>query len=200
MNGTTVILASGNFPRKGGRAREILDVAQRVVCCDSSADAYRRHCRREPFVVIGDCDSVRGTFKNIVRIEEQDTNDLTKAIKYCKYNGFENLVVLGAFGKREDHSIGNIFRALDFGVDVVTDYGRFCCLEGDGEYPAAIGDAVSVFAADRDTRMTSKGLEWPLDDVVFDNLYCATLNRASSTKIILHATKRVYIYFPFKCK
>lgn len=193
-----VILAAGNFPKKGGVARRILDEAERVVCCDSAADAFRRNCGREPFAVVGDCDSVKGRFKTVVRVEEQDTNDLAKAVRFCRDNGIENIVILGATGKRDDHSLGNIFRALDFDIDVVTDYGRFTALEGIKTYRAEPGAGVSVFAPDPATEMTSRGLKWPLDGVRFENLYRATLNRAVDDEVTLSSTKRVYIYFPFK--
>lgn len=193
-----VILAAGNFPKKGGVARRILDEAERVVCCDSAADAFRRNCGREPFAVVGDCDSVKGRFKTVVRVEEQDTNDLAKAVRFCRDNGIENIVILGATGKRDDHSLGNIFRALDFDIDVVTDYGRFTALEGIKTYRAEPGAGVSVFAPDPATEMTSRGLKWPLDGVRFENLYRATLNRAVDGEVTLSSTKRVYIYFPFK--
>ena len=198
MKRLNVILAAGAFPKKGGEARRILDAAARVVCCDSAADAYRRNCGREPFAVVGDCDSVRGRFRNVVRVDEQDTNDLAKAVRFCREKGIGDLVILGATGKRDDHSIGNVFRALDFGVDVVTDYGRFTALEGRKTYRVKPRAGVSVFAPDPGTRMTSKGLEWPLDGVKFENLYCATLNRAVGCEVTLSATERVYIYFPFR--
>ena len=193
-----VILAAGAFPKKGGEARRILDSAERVVCCDSAADALRRNCGREPFAVVGDCDSVKGRFGNVVRVEEQDTNDLAKAVGFCREKGIGNLVILGATGKRDDHSLGNIFRALDFAIDVVTDYGRFTALEGTKTYRVKPGAGVSVFAVDPETEMTSKGLVWPLDGVRFENLYCATLNRTVGGEVTLSSTKRVYIYFPFK--
>lgn len=198
MKRLNVILAAGAFPKKGGEARRILDAAARVVCCDSAADAYRRNCGREPFAVVGDCDSVRGRFRNVVRVDEQDTNDLAKAVRFCREKGIGDLVILGATGKRDDHSIGNVFRALDFGVDVVTDYGRFTALEGSKTYRVKFRAGVSVFAPDPGTRMTSKGLEWPLDGVKFENLYCATLNRAVGCEVTLSTTERVYIYFPFR--
>lgn len=198
MKRLNVILAAGAFPKKGGEARRILDAAARVVCCDSAADAYRRNCGREPFAVVGDCDSVRGRFRNVVRVDEQDTNDLAKAVRFCREKGIGDLVILGATGKRDDHSIGNVFRALDFGVDVVTDYGRFTALEGSKTYRVKSRAGVSVFAPDPGTRMTSKGLEWPLDGVKFENLYCATLNRAVGCEVTLSTTERVYIYFPFR--
>lgn len=193
-----VILAAGAFPKKGGEARRILNSAQSVVCCDSAADAFRRNCGREPFAVVGDCDSVKGRFSNVVKVEEQDTNDLAKAVRFCREKGIGNLVILGATGKRDDHSLGNIFRALDFAIDVVTDYGRFTALEGTKTYRVKPGAGVSVFAVDPETEMTSNGLKWPLDGVKFENLYCATLNRAVGGEVTLSSTKRVYIYFPFK--
>ena len=193
---TVAILAAGEFPKRGGRAWEILASASAVVCCDSAADAYRRRMRREPAVVVGDGDSVRGRFRNIVRFpEDQDTNDLEKAARWCRENGYENPVVLGATGRREDHSIGNVFRALDLGLEIVTDYGRFVPLEGRKTFAVRKGAAISIFAPDRDTRMKSRGLEWPLDDVRFDTLYRATLNRATASRITLESDRRVCVYF-----
>ena len=197
MRAETVILASGDFPRRGGEAYRILMSAQRVVCCDSAADVYRRETLLEPCAVVGDCDSVRGEFKSLVKIEDQDTNDLTKAVEFCKANGWDFPVILGASGKREDHTIGNIFRALEYGLDVVTDYGRFTSLSSSGEYTIGKGASVSVFATERDTVMTSQALSWPLDGVVFKNRYCATLNRASADVIKLTTNRKVFLYFPF---
>lgn len=206
--GETVILAAGDFPRKGGKAWNLLVKADRVIACDSAADAYRRRFRRWPTVVIGDLDSLKSCGKVmrrrldaagkppvVIRVPEQDTNDLAKAVRYCAAQGWRNPVVLGATGRREDHTLGNVFRALDFGLEVVSDYGRFVPVEGKATFRLAKGSPVSVFASDPATRMTSRGLEWPLDGVVFENLYCATLNRASAATVTLTATKRVYIYF-----
>ena len=194
MNADTVILAAGDFPSAGSRAWGILMEAKRVICCDSAADVYRAKTGREPTAVVGDCDSVRGTFKTLVRIADQDTNDLAKAVEYCQSRGWSDPVILGACGKREDHAIGNVFRALEYGLDVVTDHGRFTALEVHGAYEVGKGASVSVFATERDTVMTSKGLRWPLDGVKFSNLYCATLNRADADVIELSTNRRVYVY------
>ena len=40
--GATVILAAGDFPRRGGAAWRLLKSATRVVACDGAANAYRR--------------------------------------------------------------------------------------------------------------------------------------------------------------
>ena len=195
MKAATVILAAGDFPRKNGEAARLLAAARRVICCDSAADAYRRRLRREPTVVIGDCDSVRGRFRSVVRIAEQETNDLAKAVRYCAQKGWRRPVLLGVTGKRDDHTLGNIFRAFEFGLEIVTDYGRFVPVRRRATFAVSPGTPVSIFAVDPRTRMTSRGLEWPLDAVKFRNLYCATLNRATARRVTLTATRPVYVYF-----
>lgn len=195
MKRSVVILAAGDFPRKGGEARRLLDEADIVVCCDSAGDRYRRRTGREPYAVVGDCDSVHGRYNAIVRIAEQETNDLEKAVRYCRGKGWRKPVVLGSTGRREDHSLGNIFRAMALGLEVVSDYGRFVPFCGRRVFSAKKGAAVSVFATDPDTKMSSKGLEWPLDGVVFTNLYCATLNRATGERVVIESDRPAFVYF-----
>ena len=130
----------------------------------------------------------------VVRIEGQDDNDLAKAVAYCRRKRWKNPVILGACGKREDHAIGNVFRALEFGLEIVTGSGRFVPVCGRKTFRVRPGTAVSVFAPDSTTRMTSRGLEWPLDGVRFQNLYCATLNRATSSRVALTANRPVSVF------
>ncbi len=199
MRAPTIILAAGDFPKKGTKAYTTLAAAQRVVCCDSAADAYRKEFRREPTLVVGDCDSVRGRFAAIEKISEQETNDLEKAIRVCQKKAWANLLILGATGKREDHTLGNIFRALDFGIPILTDFGFFHVLEPSkvNRFKMPLGAALSIFAPNPKTRMTSTGLEWPLDKVRFRNLYCATLNRTTRRTITLATTHRAFLYEAF---
>jgi len=197
MSRMTVILAAGSFPRNGTAARRILDGATRVVCCDSAADAYRRRTGREPTAVVGDCDSLKGAFSRVVRVAEQETNDLEKAVRFCLARGWKRPVILGAMGRREDHALGNLFRAMEHGLEVVADYGRFVPIVGETSFRVGKGTPVSIFA-NAGTRMRSTGLEWPLDGVTFSNFHCATLNRANVDRIELVSDRPAYAYFPDK--
>ena len=196
MESRTVILANGEFPRKGGTAWRLLAAARRVVCCDGAADAYRRHFAKCPTVVVGDFDSISDTSCRctLVVSPDQETNDLEKAIAYCAMRGWREPVIVGATGKREDHTLGNVFRALDCGCEIVTDLGRFVPVCGKATLKVRKGAAVSVFAPDPKTRMTSKELKWPLAPVKFRNLYCATLNRATASRVTLTTTKPVSVF------
>ena len=199
MEHRTVILAAGDFPRKGGAAWKLLVGATRVVACDSAADAYRRRFRKWPTVIIGDLDSFSrpNLFPlpfSLIPVPDQDTNDLEKALAYCAQQGWRNPVIVGATGKREDHTLGNVFRALDYNCTIVTDLGRFIPVRNKATLTVAKGATVSIFAPDPKTRMTSKGLKWPLAPVRFRNLYCATLNRTTGLRVTLTATRPTIVY------
>lgn len=195
MTGRTAILAAGDFPRKGGEAFRLLASAERVVACDGAAAAYRRAFGRWPSVVVGDLDSIGGRLPACaVRIASQDTNDLSKAIAFCRARGWGDLVVLGATGRREDHAIGNVYRALAEGVRIVSDFGEFLPVCGRLKFKTWKGAGVSVFAPDPLTKMTSRGLRWKLAGVRFENAWCATLNRAAAENVTVTSDRPAFVY------
>ena len=202
----TIILAAGQFPRKDGIGHRLLAEAGRIVCCDGAVAACRRAFGRFPDVIVGDLDSAsprllasaRAAGCEVVRVAEQETNDLEKALLLCRRRRWRVTAVVGAAGGREDHLISNVFRALAYGVELVTDAGRFVPVDGRRRLRVWKGAAVSVFAPDPTTRMTSRGLVWPLDGIPFPNLYCATLNRASAATIELTTTKPVLVYLAYE--
>ena len=195
MTKRTVILAAGDFPQKGGEPYRLLASADCVVACDGAADAYRREFGRWPDAVVGDLDSASAAARvRGVRIPDQDSNDLTKAMAWCRGHCRGELVIVGATGRREDHAIGNVYRALDAGVRIVTEYGEFLPVRGVARFRTWKGAGVSVFAPDPRTRMSSRGLRWKLDGVRFANAWCATLNRASSETVTVASDRAAFVY------
>ena len=199
MKNRTVILAAGDFPSRGSEPERVLLSAERVVACDSAAASFRRRFRRWSDVVIGDFDSLesvctRSGACEFVHVAEQETNDLDKAIRYCREKGWNDLVIVGATGLREDHTIGNVYRALAAEVPVVSEYGKFHPVRGKLTLRVGKGAGVSVFAPDPATKMTSRGLEWKLDGVKFLNPFCATLNRASAETIAVTSNRPAFVY------
>ena len=196
----TVILAAGEFPPHGSEPERLLMSAERVVACDSAAAAYRRRFGRWPDAIVGDLDSLppnalSAARRRIVRVADQETNDLDKAISCCRARGWtDGLVIVGATGKRTDHAIGNVYRALAAEVPVVEAEGEFMPVRGKLTFRTWKGAGVSVFAPDAKTRMTSRGLRWKLDGVTFANPFCATLNRASSETVTVTATRPAFVY------
>ena len=98
--------------------------------------------------------------------------------------------ILGATGKREDHTIGNLSLLMEYAreydleargitIDIISDNGTFFPITDTIELHCGKGRRISIFCPDNTLKMTSTGLEWPVDNVVFDNWWKATLNRAS---------------------
>ncbi|MBP5640913.1 MAG: thiamine diphosphokinase [Victivallales bacterium] len=183
---TTVILANGTFP-SSQRPLEILRSAARVVCCDGAADA----CLAAGFlpeVVIGDLDSLPKNLterlsERIVHVSEQETNDLNKALRYCLEHGWDSIVILGATGKREDHTLGNLSLLVDFSekipdISMVTDDGEFIVLRHSGTSSCRCGQQISIFAMEPDTHIESRGLKYPLNGLAPTRWWQATLNEA----------------------
>ena len=197
-----VILCDGAFPTEPFPLF-LLDHAEGVVCCDGALQKLLAHNPdARPLVIVGDMDSLpkelQERFQDCLFHEtEQDYNDLTKAMRWVlsHHPEVEEITILGATGLREDHTIGNLgllmeyTRLFDLGdrrVTMVSDYGSAFAITDSSDLHLGEGRRISLFAADNSLRITSEGLEWPLDHVVFDAWWKATLNRTSAPIVSLH--------------
>ena len=191
-----VILCDGAFPTEP-YPLYLLESAQGLVCCDGAFQKYLDHFPegRLPIAVIGDLDSLSAELKEkyaslLVPIAEQEHNDQTKAVRWVLENHPEvsEISILGATGLREDHTIGNLGLLMDYPrqlplgerkVQIVSDYGTAFTVTDSCELHLGEGRRISIFSADNSLRICSEGLEWPLDDVVFDAWWKATLHRTT---------------------
>ena len=205
---TAVIVGNGQFPKKEYPLYP-LESADYVVCCDGALDTYLRHFSgrnlRRPDVVIGDMDSLSKKtaerFRDIaVKIDEQETNDQSKAFHYIleHFPDVDTIHILGATGKREDHTIGNLSLLMEYAremrrqdcgrtvsVDIVSDWSTAFAITDSCTLDVGEGRSVSIICPDNSLNIKSEGLVWPTDNVVFDNLWQTTLNRASADRISL---------------
>ena len=207
-----VIIGNGDFPRKP-YPREIIRQADVIVCCDRAFEAFLRNrraifgCDRLPDVVIGDMDSLsqkrRKEYSEImVHLTEQEENDQTKAVRHIlrNYPEVDTFHFIGATGKRECHTIGNIALLMEYArlfgmsgdpkegglfADMVSDYTTSFAITDSCELMVGEGRAISIFTPDNTLQIKSEGLVWPTDDVHFDNWWKATLNKASSDTVRL---------------
>ena len=189
-----VILAAGDFPR-AKTPLAVLREADVRICCDSAAEALVAF-GLEPDRIVGDLDSLSPAFRTryadrITRISGQDDNDLTKAFHLALTLSPSCITIVGATGRREDHTLGNVSLLLDYAreapcpVSILTDYGRFKAISDTTTLPAVPGQPVSIFAFDNTLKIASAGLKYPTDKVIFDTLWKATLNEALSTSFTL---------------
>ena len=198
---SVVILAAGEYPRKEYPGW-LLENADVIVCCDSAIASLLRR-GKDADVVVGDFDSVppkylERTKARVVRNPDQECNDLTKAFRYVleNYPDVTDIHILGATGKSEAHTVGNLSLLMQYEKDwhlsergimleMVSDYSTSFALTGSTELHVGKGRRISVFSPDSTLRISSRGLRWPLDGVVFDNWWKATLNIASEDVVEL---------------
>ena len=188
----TVILGNGDFPN-AEIPLHLLKSAQFVVCCDGAANEYIDK-GYIPNVIVGDCDSlateIKEKYAHILHIEhEQEDNDQTKAIRFCDSQNRKDIVIVGATGKREDHTLGNIsllinYMQMGMNVTTVTDYGVFVPVHGDADFESFNGQQVSIF------NFTCKSLKeenmvYPTR--AFDNWWQGTLNESKGDTFSIKA-------------
>lgn len=194
-----VVLANGDYP-----THEIplciLHDAEMVVCCDGAANEYIRRGGM-PSVIVGDGDSLDPRHRLLLhQVEEQVDNDLTKSVHYLKEQGFTEIDILGATGKREDHTLGNISLLIEYlkeglQVRMFTNEGVFIpCLDHADMEGIELGQPVSIFnfAA---SGFQADGLRYPIYD--FTNWWQGTLNEAVSDKVSIRAKGYFMVYLTY---
>lgn len=202
----TIVLAAGLFP-KTERALALLRSADFIACCDGAANSCVQ-AGFVPDVIVGDGDSVNAEVRHryadrIVRIAEQETNDLTKTVKHCLALGRRDITILGATGLREDHSVANIALLMDYAdllpvtqgedpaIRMVSDYGTFYPCRDQLRLEIEIGREISIFNFGA-SYFSATGLQYPLYD--FTRLWQGTLNVATRREVQIDARGKFLVY------
>lgn len=197
-----VVLANGEYPTNPLPLKILAEVPY-VICCDGGANEYIRQ-GHIPNLIIGDGDSIseenRKEYGHLLhRISEQETNDQTKAVTHLLSQGKRRIAIVGATGKREDHTLGNISLLMDYmraGADVrmFTDYGVFIPCRNARTFSCSPGQQVSIinFTA---RGLHAKGLVYPLSD--FTNWWQGTLNECIGTEFTIEAEGEYLVFIAF---
>ena len=213
MEKSVVIICDGSFP-KSEYPKYIIGSADFIVCCDGALTKFLKQSpkifgeERLPDLVIGDMDTLAPALQKkyadiIIREDEQEHNDQTKAFRWALENvpGISQIYILGATGEREDHTIGNISLLMEYArtydlegmginVEMISDHATIFAATDTFEMDCGEGRRVSIFSPDNSLRIKSEGLEWPTDEVIFDNWWKATLNRAFQDHVRLEFSHR----------
>ena len=181
-----VILAKGEYPSLP-LPLQLLEEARYVVCCDGAANDSLSPENRVKYADL------------IQHIPDQETNDQTKAVHYLQKKGVRNIAIVGATGKREDHTLGNISLLIDYmrsGIEVrmFTDYGVFIPIQHTQTFASQVGQQVSIFNFNA-KGLRGEGLFYPLSD--FNNWWQGTLNEATANEFTIHCTGEYLIFLTY---
>ena len=197
-----VIVAGGDYPT-APQPLEVLHNAPFVVCCDGAADRYIA-TGHVPDAIVGDGDSIsaynRTKYASRMHIvAEQETNDQTKAVNFLLGKGMRHIAIVGATGRREDHTIGNISLLIEYAragaqVRSFTDHGVFIPCNGDTTLKCRKGQQVSIFSITA-KNLSAEGLLYPIYD--FTNWWQGTLNECTGEEFTIHAEGEYLLFVNF---
>ena len=187
-----VILANGSYPTHRIPLNYIND-EKLIICCDGAADELFKK-KIKPYKIIGDLDSIsersKQRYKDIIIFKpNQNHNDLYKTLKWCEKNNYSNITILGASGKREDHTIRNIFLLFDFSnfayIKMMTDSGVFTLISKRTLFQSYPNQPVSIISINKKVIIKTENLKYPITNNSLNDLYSGTLNSACSNKFVI---------------
>ena len=183
-----VVVANGRFPQTA-LPLHLLHQASVVIACDGAVEALDK-AGITPTAIVGDLDSIPSRFREqyadrIHIVEDQEINDLTKSVRFAHRSGQQEILILGATGLREDHTLGNISLLMDYAplfqrIEMLSDYGIFTPIL-------------------QTTTLESKpgtGLRWPIRNRRLTAWWQGTLNEATGNNftVTLSADARIIVY------
>ena len=143
------------------------------IAADGGANFLKSHWLK-PNIIIGDLDSLDDEiFKEtspeaIFLIEEQQTNDADKAVRYSLEKGAKTIHLLGAAGKRQDQFLANLEVMYKYSSEIKiilwTETERMEFISVRWEETLAKGTVISLLPIFGGARgVTTTGLAYPLE-------------------------------------
>jgi len=170
-----IILANGKPPRKSLFIFFQKNEFDTLLCADGGADSALR-LGLTPDYIIGDLDSIsketikkfRNTSK-ILQYKRQNDTDVEKCLKFAIKNKFDEALLIGVTGNRLDHTICNLGIVLKFfskiKLSLLAENSYLKPYTGDVQLKTQEGEIISLYGFDKKTKITSKGLKYPLKNI-----------------------------------
>jgi thiamine pyrophosphokinase len=166
-----LIIANGEPPKKQ-RLQSLVREANIVICADGGANIALKS-GIVPNAIVGDLDSIHAEalvkFHKVPTHEDRDdeTTDLEKAILWTIKAKIDHITVVGATGKRMDHSVGNLGVLAKYFPDAVIrfvdDAGEISYVGRETTFEAKKGQVVSLIPLSRCEGIITQGLRYVLE-------------------------------------
>lgn len=173
----TILILCNGAPPSRRLFHQNLKEAEYFIAADGGGLIARRY-QREPDVVVGDMDSYEPREEDpfpVIEEQDQETNDLEKALALALREGGREAVILGATGHRLDQTLKNLSVLKRFDdrfrrLLIRDDHGDAFLLPRRAELELPKGSLVSLFPlSGRVSGITTEGLRYGLEDEVLEN-------------------------------
>jgi thiamine pyrophosphokinase len=167
-----LIVANGEPPRDT-LIKNLIEKSDCIIAADGGSNfCYKKNIY--PHFIIGDLDSIDpkalSHFKDaeIIRLAEQDTHDLDKAITFAKTLKPMVIRIVAAFGRRLDHSIANLLLLQSDSDQIMLEFyddqGQLTAISSDQTLKLPIGQTVSLFSLLPVYGLSLRGFEYSLQN------------------------------------
>jgi thiamine pyrophosphokinase len=205
-----IIFANGEIPTHQ-YPMEVLKNVSKIVCCDGAVEKLIQ-LGYIPTVIVGDLDSIsnplKQQFESIIYPDKDfEFNDLQKAIRFCLNKKWTKIAILGGFGLREDHALANLSIMLNYTleynahhsdtitIDMISNSGIFSAFSESTTFESYSGQQISIFSFKRETKLTFKGLKYPVTNRSFYYLWEGSLNEAVSDQFSIECSGGEVVVF-----
>ena len=196
-----ILILNGNLLIKK-KLKKILKNYNSIICTDGGANKII-DLGIEPNYILGDMDSIdkknlKKYSQNIIKLKNQDYNDLHKILLWAKEQNIKKIDIIGIDGKRIDHTIGNfsiILECISFiDITIFTDYGNIYTINKERTFKNCYKKNISLFNPIPQNKITTYGLEYELNDFSLKDMYSGTLNTAINDEITVKTKNKILIF------
>ena len=200
FNDPVIVIANGSFPCHP-IAKNYLNKSGTIICTDGAADKLI-NSGKNPDIIIGDFDSTsiigKDRIGKWIETPDQNKTDLEKTFEWCIMNNIKKIVLLGSSGKREDHTIGNLFTLAKYHdeiqCEIITNHAKIICVSGENYIFADTNQNISIIATEPIERITLDGLQYNIKNESLLRSTRAISNKAISDKFYLESTGKVLVF------
>ena len=203
---TRVLIIGNARPENLTKWSETIQQSDLIIACDGALG----NCIDHQIVVdylIGDMDSVdqvmldyaRVNNIEIVKIQDQQNNDLTKAIQFARNLSAQSIDIIGIDGGRPEHQFANYMSLFEHSKNTKMHLDDSVVIAINKSQPLhysiEIGTTFSVFSIGESKAVNLAGGKWSLDSVDLDSSSKGLHNIAVETDIRLSCASGKLLIF-----
>lgn len=193
--GTWLVVANGTWPTRE-IVKALVQKSHQLIVCDGALNRWSADLKA-PTIVIGDFDSVEpsllgaweGKGSQLLKIDNQEINDLHKALAHIHSIGALSCLILGATGGDPAHEVANLLTCSTIPLETrcQTQTHEYLFFNPGASYSIDFeaGQEFSLFALERATGVTLKGARFPLEDETLMRGSRGLHNQATAMRIDL---------------
>lgn len=180
---TSILVANGHIEDLA-KLSFLFEGCHRIVAVDRGL-VYCKQLGLTPDLIVGDFDSVPphlldeyAAIHKITLPKEKNETDLEVALEH-EIKLSQTVILLGAWGGRIDHSLTNLLLASRYPgrVRLETEQETVFAIQGSLKIKASVGQTISLLPIQGSaTGITTKGLQWELNDGALDASFIGISN------------------------